>query len=110
MGSPNENVLFSGGMGRGRPRSKHKNTRVNIQMTYVRPHINKYPRFSIVLHLRVSRSLHSPTNYYILYNIYVYTYTQGEYGKISLVLIESNWLQIRISNYVASKEVFFATK
>ncbi len=110
MGSLNENVLFSGGMGRGRPRSKNKNTRVNIEMTYVRPHINKYPRFAIVLALRVSRSLHSPTNYYILYNIYVYTYTQGEYGKISLVLIESNWLQIRISNYVASKEVFFATK
>ncbi len=34
-------------------------------MTYVRPHIiytNKHPRFSIVLPLRVSRSLHSLVN------------------------------------------------
>ncbi len=81
--------------------TKHKGQHTNDICTSTHKQISP-----IVLPLRVSHSLHSPTNYYLLYN----TYTQGEYGKISLVLIESNWLQIRISNYVARKEVFFATK
>ncbi len=109
MGSLNENVLFSGGVGRGRPRSKNKNTRVNIRMTYVRPHINK--QISPICNCVTPESVSfASLSHQLLHTVQYNTYTQGEYGQISLVLIESNWLQIRISNYVASKEVFFATK
>ncbi len=31
MGSLNQKIQFSGGMGRGRPQSKHKNERIKVQ-------------------------------------------------------------------------------
>ena len=73
------------------------------KMTCVSPHIyiktNKYPRFSIVLPLRVSHLLHSLTKYRISYFLTSTFLNSGKFCSINFKLFGLSELLLTTSQY-----------
>ena len=82
MGSLNKNILFNRGMGRSRPRSKHKYAGVKVQNDIrTSPHIYKqiFPIFNCVSPERVSLTSFARQNSRYLHNsMFLDSETQDE--------------------------------